>query len=76
MNMFIPYFFIFFLATTDILILIVGSRGSIQPFIAFGKSLQEAGHHVRLSSHINFRNLVTENGLEYYPLKGMKIAPN
>jgi sterol 3beta-glucosyltransferase len=54
----------------NIAILIVGSRGDVQPFIAFGKGLQKAGHRVRLATHVNFRQFVTENGLEFYPLKG------
>eukprot|EP01112_Ceratiomyxa_fruticulosa_P019037 TRINITY_DN6167_c0_g1_i1.p1 TRINITY_DN6167_c0_g1~~TRINITY_DN6167_c0_g1_i1.p1 ORF type:complete len:704 (-),score=129.97 TRINITY_DN6167_c0_g1_i1:139-2250(-) len=54
----------------NIVILIVGSRGDVQPFIALGRGLQAYGHRVRLCSHINFRQFVTENGLEYYPLKG------
>jgi sterol 3beta-glucosyltransferase len=54
----------------NIVILIVGSRGDVQPFIAFGKGLQQAGHRVRLATHVTFRQFVTENGLEFYPLKG------
>jgi sterol 3beta-glucosyltransferase len=54
----------------NVSIMIVGSRGDVQPFIALGKGLQAAGHRVRLSTHINFRQFVTENGLEFYPLKG------
>lgn len=52
------------------MILIVGSRGDVQPFIALGKGLKAAGHRVRLSTHVNFREFVSENGLEFYPLKG------
>lgn len=39
-------------------------------FLAFGKGLQKAGHRVRLATHVNFRQFVTDNGLEFYPLKG------
>ncbi|KAJ3186146.1 hypothetical protein HK101_009712, partial [Irineochytrium annulatum] len=53
-----------------IVILIVGSRGDVQPFIALGKELQKYGHRVRLATHANFRQFVTENGLEFYPLAG------
>ncbi|CAF1083866.1 unnamed protein product [Didymodactylos carnosus] len=53
-----------------ICIMIVGSRGDVQPFIAFGKKLTEAGHRVRLATHETFRKFVRENGLEFYPLGG------
>lgn len=42
---------------------------------AFGKGLQKAGHRVRLCSHVNFRQFVTENGLDFYPLKGIFYNP-
>lgn len=54
----------------NICILIVGTRGDVQPFIAIGKRLQEYGHRVRLATHANFREFVTESGLEFFPLGG------
>ncbi|KAJ3119125.1 hypothetical protein HDU96_000040 [Phlyctochytrium bullatum] len=54
----------------SIVILIVGSRGDVQPFIALGKELKKYGHRVRLATHGIFRQFVTENGLEFYPLAG------
>ncbi|KAJ3215514.1 hypothetical protein HDU67_000302 [Dinochytrium kinnereticum] len=54
----------------SIVILIVGSRGDVQPFIALGKELKKYGHRVRLATHSIFRQFVTENGLEFYPLAG------
>ncbi|CAK9207628.1 unnamed protein product [Sphagnum jensenii] len=53
-----------------IVMLIVGTRGDVQPFIAIGKKLQEHGHQVRLASHANFRDFVRKEGLEFYPLGG------
>lgn len=53
-----------------IAMLVVGTRGDIQPFIAFAKRLQEFGHHVRLATHVNFRNFVRSAGIEFYPLGG------
>ena len=32
--------------------------------------LQEYGHQVRLASHVNFRDFVKKEGLEFYPLGG------
>lgn len=53
-----------------IAILVVGTRGDVQPFIAMAKRLQEFGHHVRLATHANFRNFVKSAGIDFYPLGG------
>lgn len=49
---------------------VVGTRGDVQPFIALGIGLVEAGHRVRLAAHANFRDFVTSFGLEFFPLGG------
>ncbi|XP_047315190.1 sterol 3-beta-glucosyltransferase UGT80A2-like isoform X2 [Impatiens glandulifera] len=54
----------------QIVILIVGTRGDVQPFIAIGKRLQDYGHRVRLATHANFKDFVMTSGLEFYPLGG------
>ncbi|KAK9057416.1 hypothetical protein SSX86_022251 [Deinandra increscens subsp. villosa] len=54
----------------QVVILIVGTRGDVQPFIAIGKRLQEYGHRVRLATHSNFKEFVLTSGLEFYPLGG------
>ncbi|XP_064964713.1 sterol 3-beta-glucosyltransferase UGT80A2-like isoform X4 [Musa acuminata AAA Group] len=54
----------------QIVILIVGTRGDVQPFVAIGKLLQAYGHRVRLATHANFREFVLTAGLEFYPLGG------
>ncbi|CAJ1949395.1 unnamed protein product [Sphenostylis stenocarpa] len=54
----------------NIVILIVGTRGDVQPFIAIGKRLQDYGHRVRLATHSNFKEFVLTAGLEFYPLGG------
>ncbi|XP_073008661.1 sterol 3-beta-glucosyltransferase UGT80A2-like isoform X3 [Typha latifolia] len=54
----------------QIAMLIVGTRGDVQPFIAIGKRLQDYGHRVRLATHANFREFVLTAGLEFYPLGG------
>jgi sterol 3beta-glucosyltransferase len=57
-----------------IVMLIVGTRGDVQPFIAIGKKLQEYGHRVRLASHKNFKDFVRREGLEFYPLGGDPVV--
>ena len=54
----------------SIVMLIVGTRGDVQPFIAFGKTLLKYGHRVRLATHETFGGFVCEHGLEFYPLAG------
>ncbi|XP_012085158.1 sterol 3-beta-glucosyltransferase UGT80A2 isoform X3 [Jatropha curcas] len=54
----------------QIVMLIVGTRGDVQPFIAIGKKLQDYGHRVRLATHSNFKEFVLTAGLEFYPLGG------
>lgn len=49
-----------------IVIIAPGSRGDVQPYIALGKGLQNAGHVIRLVSHSNFEPLVTSYGLEFW----------
>jgi UDP:flavonoid glycosyltransferase YjiC (YdhE family) len=53
-----------------ITIVAIGSRGNIQRYIALGQGLQQAGHCVRLNTHVDFAALVREHGLEFAPLHG------
>ncbi len=45
-----------------------GTRGDVQPYLALGKGLQQAGHEVCIISHQIFENFVKENGLDFYPI--------
>eukprot|EP01041_Mallomonas_annulata_P010002 gene10002-20810_t len=55
----------------NIVILVVGTRGDVQPFVYLGQALQKDGHRVRLATHAEYRDDVTvKGGLEYYPLGG------
>jgi UDP:flavonoid glycosyltransferase YjiC (YdhE family) len=55
----------------NVVVQVVGSRGDVQPFIALGKVLKETyGHRVRLATHANFEDFVTENGLEFFCIGG------
>jgi sterol 3beta-glucosyltransferase len=49
-----------------IVIIAPGTRGDVQPYIALGKGLQDAGHSIRLVSHSNFESLVASYGLEFW----------
>ncbi|XP_019264597.1 PREDICTED: sterol 3-beta-glucosyltransferase UGT80B1 isoform X2 [Nicotiana attenuata] len=53
-----------------IAVLVVGTRGDVQPFLAMAKRLQAFGHRVRLATHSNFRDFVKSAGVEFYPLGG------
>ncbi|CAN6438827.1 unnamed protein product [Victoria cruziana] len=54
----------------NIAMLVVGTRGDVQPFIAIAKRLQEFGHHVRLATHANFKTFVKSAEIDFYPLGG------
>jgi len=55
----------------NVVIHVVGSRGDVQPFIALGKVLKDTyGHRVRLATHPNFKDFVTEHGLEFFSIGG------
>ncbi|EME46412.1 glycosyltransferase family 1 protein [Dothistroma septosporum NZE10] len=55
----------------NVVIQVVGSRGDVQPFVALGKILKDRyGHRVRLATHPNFKDFVTENGLEFFSIGG------
>jgi sterol 3beta-glucosyltransferase len=47
-----------------------GSRGDVEPYLALGRGLAEAGHLVRLVTHEDFGALVSAHGVEFWPLKG------
>lgn len=47
-----------------IAIIASGSQGDVQPYIALGKGLKQAGYAVRLITQENFASLVTSYGIE------------
>ncbi len=51
-----------------ILIVAAGSRGDVQPYVALGKGLKDAGHDVRLVTTVNYEALVTSHGMELWPV--------
>jgi len=52
-----------------VVILVVGTRGDVQPFLPIGRKLAER-HRVRLATHAEFREMVEAAGIEFYPLAG------
>ncbi|KAF8721986.1 Glycosyltransferase family 1 protein, partial [Rhizoctonia solani] len=54
----------------NINIMVVGSRGEVQPYVALGQQLQEYGHIVRISTHEMFRPLVKHAGLRFFSIGG------
>src|SRR5512137_2228809 len=51
-----------------IAIIAPGSRGDIQPYVALGKGLKAAGHGVRIVTTQDHAQLVSEHGLELWPI--------
>ena len=49
-------------------ILAIGSRGDIQPCIALGAGLRQAGYEVRLGAPKNFETTAAHHGLEFYSI--------
>ena len=42
-----------------------GTRGDVQPFVALGKGLKDAGHDVTVCTANTFESFITEQGLNY-----------
>lgn len=53
-----------------ILILTMGSRGDVQPYIALGAGLRSAGHRVTLATLEAFAQMVQGYGLDFAPIRG------
>ena len=47
-----------------------GSRGDVQPYVALGKGLKDAGHAVGILASQDFRKMVTDYGLDFFDLGG------
>ncbi|GAB7358803.1 hypothetical protein MBLNU230_g4027t1 [Neophaeotheca triangularis] len=56
----------------NIVVMVIGSRGDIQPFLKVGKILkQDYGHRVRIATHPAFRDFVEKDqGLEFFSVGG------
>ncbi|TKA68789.1 hypothetical protein B0A49_10443 [Cryomyces minteri] len=58
--------------TLNIVIMVIGSRGDIQPFLKVGKVLKEQyGHRVRIATHPAFKKFVEkDSGLDFFSVGG------
>ena len=54
----------------QITIIAGGSRGDVQPYVALGKGLKEAGHTVRVLAPQDYQDLITAYGLEFFDMGG------
>lgn len=54
----------------QITIIAGGSRGDIQPYVALGTGLKEAGHRVRVLAPQDYQDLVTAYDLEFFDMGG------
>ncbi|MGB2964842.1 MAG: glycosyltransferase [Anaerolineales bacterium] len=53
-----------------ITIVALGSRGDVQPVVALGVGLIDAGYQVRIATFRTFADIVREHGLEFAPIIG------
>ncbi|KAF1971242.1 UDP-Glycosyltransferase/glycogen phosphorylase [Bimuria novae-zelandiae CBS 107.79] len=56
----------------NVVIIVIGSRGDIQPFLRIGKILKEDyGHRVRIATHSAFKQFIQDDsGLEFFSIGG------
>lgn len=54
----------------QITIIVGGSHGDVQPYVALGKGLKEAGHTVRVLAPQDYQDLITAYGLEFFDMGG------
>ncbi|KAI9797563.1 MAG: hypothetical protein M1835_007827 [Candelina submexicana] len=57
--------------TLNVVVMVIGSRGDIQPFLKVGKELKAEGHRVRIATHPAFKKFVEQDsGLEFFSVGG------
>lgn len=56
--------------TKRIVMLTIGSRGDVQPFVALGVGLRQAGYNVTIGTHDVFEDFVISYGLDFAPIAG------
>ncbi len=58
-----------------IVVITAGTRGDVQPYVALGQALRNAGYSVRLVTHPDFRAMVEDAGLAFISL-GIPLRPH
>lgn len=53
-----------------LVIVTVGTRGDVEPYLHVGRALTRRGHEVRLAAHEEFRAVVEQAGLSFTPMRG------
>jgi UDP:flavonoid glycosyltransferase YjiC (YdhE family) len=53
-----------------ITLIALGTRGEIQPYVALGAGLREAGHRVQIATHAEYAGLALEHGLQFARVRG------
>jgi UDP:flavonoid glycosyltransferase YjiC (YdhE family) len=55
----------------NIVIMVIGSRGDIQPFLQIARILKRYGHRVRVATHPAFKEFIEKDvGLEFFSIGG------
>lgn len=54
----------------QVTIIAVGSRGDVEPYVALGNGLKQAGHAVHVLGSQDFRDAITAHGLTYFDIGG------
>ncbi len=58
----------------NVFIATIGTRGDVQPYVALGEALHQAGHTVTICTSTRYAALVTERGLQYGQLSDELVA--
>ena len=58
----------------SVVLLMVGSRGHVQPFLALALGLQRVGHNVRVATHAQCESFVGSRGLDFAPAAANPLA--
>lgn len=51
-------------------LLTIGSRGDVQPYVALAKGLMKEGHHVTIATHLEFQAWVEDHGISFKSIAG------
>ncbi|KAF5210727.1 Sterol 3-beta-glucosyltransferase [Clavispora lusitaniae] len=54
----------------NFVLLTIGSRGDVQPYIALGKQLIVEGHNVTIATHGEFRDWIVSHGINFKEIAG------